>query len=238
MGWKDGASLKGLFWERIEPFYCPVSDYHFFHLAIACEPLESPVHGSMDCSLSSRAFQYNTNCSFRCAEGFTLRGAGTVRCADLGQWTAPAPVCQGTVTAERCFHASQLIQGISMCIEFRHSFIIQTFTKTLLCSRPFVWALGMKWWVRAVLGMCSLQYSETQGMDWHGCRELAWRKEGLGGKNYAWGTAWNSGRVMTRHLVQFCHFLATSFLVSLKLSVTCKIRVLLSPLPTSLLVVD
>ncbi|XP_058898214.1 P-selectin isoform X4 [Kogia breviceps] len=62
--------------------------------AIACEPLESPDHGSMDCSLSSRAFQYNANCSFHCAKGFTLRGADTVRCADLGQWTAPAPVCQ------------------------------------------------------------------------------------------------------------------------------------------------
>nr|XP_020729823.1 P-selectin isoform X2 [Odocoileus virginianus texanus] len=63
-------------------------------IAIACEPLESPVHGSMACSPSSRAFQYNTNCSFHCAEGFTLRGADTVRCADSGQWTAPAPVCQ------------------------------------------------------------------------------------------------------------------------------------------------
>ncbi|XP_065792837.1 P-selectin [Muntiacus reevesi] len=62
--------------------------------AIACEPLESPAHGSMDCSPSSRALQYNTNCSFHCAEGFTLRGADTVRCADSGQWTAPAPVCQ------------------------------------------------------------------------------------------------------------------------------------------------
>ncbi|XP_028344495.1 P-selectin isoform X3 [Physeter macrocephalus] len=62
--------------------------------AIACEPLESPDHGSMDCSLSSRAFQYDTNCSFHCAKGFTLRGADTVRCADLGQWTEPAPVCQ------------------------------------------------------------------------------------------------------------------------------------------------
>uniref|UniRef100_A0AC11BA21 Selectin P n=1 Tax=Ovis aries TaxID=9940 RepID=A0AC11BA21_SHEEP len=62
--------------------------------AIACESLESPVHGSMDCSPSPRAFQYNTSCSFRCAEGFTLRGADTVRCADSGEWTAPAPVCQ------------------------------------------------------------------------------------------------------------------------------------------------
>uniref|UniRef100_A0A4W2I607 Selectin P n=1 Tax=Bos indicus x Bos taurus TaxID=30522 RepID=A0A4W2I607_BOBOX len=62
--------------------------------AIACEPLESPVHGSMDCSPSLRAFQYNTSCSFHCAEGFTVRGADTVRCADMEEWTAPAPVCQ------------------------------------------------------------------------------------------------------------------------------------------------
>uniref|UniRef100_A0A2K5ER97 p-selectin n=1 Tax=Aotus nancymaae TaxID=37293 RepID=A0A2K5ER97_AOTNA len=62
--------------------------------AISCKALESPVHGSMDCSSSLRAFQYDTNCSFRCAEGFMLRGADTVRCDKLGQWTAPAPVCQ------------------------------------------------------------------------------------------------------------------------------------------------
>uniref|UniRef100_A0A2K5S305 p-selectin n=1 Tax=Cebus imitator TaxID=2715852 RepID=A0A2K5S305_CEBIM len=62
--------------------------------AISCEPLESPVHGSMDCSSSLRAFQYDTNCSFRCAEGFRLRGADIVQCDNLGQWTAPAPVCQ------------------------------------------------------------------------------------------------------------------------------------------------
>ncbi|XP_016057836.1 PREDICTED: P-selectin [Miniopterus natalensis] len=62
--------------------------------AVECKPLESPVHGSMDCSPSPREFQYNTTCSFRCAEGFELSGADTVRCADAGQWTAPAPLCQ------------------------------------------------------------------------------------------------------------------------------------------------
>uniref|UniRef100_A0A452RV15 p-selectin n=1 Tax=Ursus americanus TaxID=9643 RepID=A0A452RV15_URSAM len=62
--------------------------------AIACGPLESPVHGSMDCSPSSIAFQDNTSCSFHCAEGFRLEGADLVQCTDLGRWTAPAPVCQ------------------------------------------------------------------------------------------------------------------------------------------------
>ncbi|XP_002918615.2 P-selectin isoform X3 [Ailuropoda melanoleuca] len=62
--------------------------------AIACGPLEGPIHGSMDCSPSSRAFQDNTSCSFHCAEGFRLEGADLVQCTDLGRWTAPAPVCQ------------------------------------------------------------------------------------------------------------------------------------------------
>ncbi|XP_008589969.1 PREDICTED: P-selectin-like, partial [Galeopterus variegatus] len=62
--------------------------------AISCEPLESPIHGSVDCSLSSTALQYNATCSFRCAEGFMLRGADITRCTGLGQWTAPVPVCQ------------------------------------------------------------------------------------------------------------------------------------------------
>uniref|UniRef100_A0A8C0PW87 p-selectin n=3 Tax=Canis lupus TaxID=9612 RepID=A0A8C0PW87_CANLF len=63
-------------------------------VAVACGPLKSPVHGSMDCSPSSRAFQYNTSCRFHCAEGFRLEGADLVQCTDLGQWTAPAPACQ------------------------------------------------------------------------------------------------------------------------------------------------
>ncbi|XP_054443534.1 P-selectin [Pteronotus mesoamericanus] len=67
--------------------------------AIACAPLESPAHGSMQCSPSSRAFRYNASCSFHCAEGFVLSGADTVRCAAVGRWTAPAPVCQAITCA-------------------------------------------------------------------------------------------------------------------------------------------
>ncbi|XP_051004297.1 LOW QUALITY PROTEIN: P-selectin [Acomys russatus] len=62
--------------------------------AIACEPLESPIHGSMDCSPSSGVLEYNSSCVFHCEEGFTLTGNDVVQCVDLGQWTAPAPVCE------------------------------------------------------------------------------------------------------------------------------------------------
>lgn len=66
--------------------------------AIACEAPESPVHGSMDCSPSAGASAYNSSCTFTCAEGFELKGSDVIRCADMGQWTAPAPVCEGNVT--------------------------------------------------------------------------------------------------------------------------------------------
>ncbi|XP_051042093.1 P-selectin isoform X1 [Phodopus roborovskii] len=62
--------------------------------AIACEPLETPAHGSMDCSPSTGALEYNSSCAFTCAEGFVLKGNDAVQCIDLGQWTAPAPVCE------------------------------------------------------------------------------------------------------------------------------------------------
>ncbi|XP_036756528.2 P-selectin isoform X1 [Manis pentadactyla] len=63
-------------------------------VAVACQPLEGPAHGSLDCPPPPAMFQYQANCSFRCAEGFALRGAASVRCAGPGEWTAPAPVCQ------------------------------------------------------------------------------------------------------------------------------------------------
>ncbi|XP_044905042.1 P-selectin isoform X12 [Felis catus] len=87
--------------------------------AIACEPLESPVHGSTDCSPLSGPLPYNTSCSFRCADGFRLKGADMAQCTDLGRWTAPAPVCEGVVSAPlsevRCPALTTLEQGTVSC---------------------------------------------------------------------------------------------------------------------------
>ncbi|XP_074078066.1 P-selectin [Macrotis lagotis] len=65
--------------------------------AITCDPLKSPVHGSLNCSSSLAEFQYNSRCSFQCAEGFVLKGAETTECDISGTWTAPAPVCHAIV---------------------------------------------------------------------------------------------------------------------------------------------
>lgn len=151
---QERCSIQKFFLRKNPALPLPGFRRYLFHLAISCEPLESPVHGSMDCSPSLRTFQYDTNCSFRCAEGFMLRGADIVRCDNLGQWTAPAPVCQGTVTVVTFFCVSQLIRGISICTEHWHAFLYQIFTENLLCAVSFV--LGtrdeMKWWAKSVLG--------------------------------------------------------------------------------------
>ncbi|XP_076797623.1 P-selectin isoform X2 [Arvicanthis niloticus] len=62
--------------------------------AIACEPPKSPSHGTVDCVPSTGAFEYNSSCNFHCTEGFVLKGNDVIQCADSGQWTAPAPVCE------------------------------------------------------------------------------------------------------------------------------------------------
>uniref|UniRef100_A0ABK0L6N3 p-selectin n=1 Tax=Rattus norvegicus TaxID=10116 RepID=A0ABK0L6N3_RAT len=81
--------------------------------AIACEPLESPLHGSMDCFPSTGAFGYNSSCTFRCTEGFVLMGNDAIHCADLGQWTAPAPVCE----AVSCTPLLSPENGTMTCIQ-------------------------------------------------------------------------------------------------------------------------
>lgn len=97
--------------------------------AIACEPLERPAHGSMDCFPSSRALPYNATCHFRCAEGFELHGEDTVRCAYAGQWAAPAPLCQGKETSQHPSVSFSLLKAsasaFSICTVI-HLFIRQS----------------------------------------------------------------------------------------------------------------
>lgn len=97
--------------------------------------------------------QYNTSCSFRCAEGFRLKGADMAQCTDLGQWTAPAPVCAGTVTSEYSFCVCQFVMQLAVIDLFiRHS--LRT-----ISAQPFVPALGWN----GEQSTCSLRHIGTQG---------------------------------------------------------------------------
>ncbi|XP_045308958.1 P-selectin isoform X10 [Leopardus geoffroyi] len=100
--------------------------------AIACEPLESPVHGSTDCSPLSGPLPYNTSCSFHCADGFRLKGADMAQCTDLGQWTAPAPVCE----AIKCPELFAPEQGSLACSDTRREFSVG-YTCHFSCNKGF-----------------------------------------------------------------------------------------------------
>ncbi|XP_060220582.1 P-selectin isoform X3 [Meriones unguiculatus] len=100
--------------------------------AIACAPLESPAHGSMDCSPTAGAFEYNSSCTFRCADGFKLEGRDAVQCADLGQWTAPAPVCE----AIKCPGISAPEQGSLDCLHAHGEFGVGS-TCRFFCNKDF-----------------------------------------------------------------------------------------------------
>ncbi|XP_043423453.1 P-selectin isoform X6 [Prionailurus bengalensis] len=100
--------------------------------AIACEPLESPVHGSTDCSPLSGPLPYNTSCSFHCADGFRLKGADIAQCTDLGRWTAPAPVCE----AIKCPELFAPEQGSLACSDTRREFSVG-YTCHFSCNKGF-----------------------------------------------------------------------------------------------------
>ncbi|XP_053765293.1 P-selectin isoform X10 [Panthera pardus] len=100
--------------------------------AIACEPLESPVHGSTDCAPLSGPLPYNTSCSFRCADGFRLKGADVAQCTDLGRWTAPAPVCE----AIKCPELFAPEQGSLACSDTRREFSVG-YTCRFSCNKGF-----------------------------------------------------------------------------------------------------
>ncbi|XP_068950842.1 P-selectin [Petaurus breviceps papuanus] len=101
--------------------------------AITCDPLESPAHGSSSCSSSLTEFQYNSRCSFQCAEGFVLKGAETTECDMSGTWTAPAPVCH----AKQCQDLSAPIKGHMSCSHPFGNFTYQS-SCHFTCEEGFV----------------------------------------------------------------------------------------------------
>ncbi|XP_053326046.1 P-selectin isoform X2 [Spea bombifrons] len=61
--------------------------------AVSCKSLQRPTNGLMKCSHTFGIFQYNSNCSFHCEEGFLLQGPESVLCRASGEWSDLAPTC-------------------------------------------------------------------------------------------------------------------------------------------------
>ena len=41
-------------------------------------------------------FRCGTSVTYSCDSGFELRGAPTILCLSIGDWTAPSPTCEST----------------------------------------------------------------------------------------------------------------------------------------------
>ncbi|XP_062989798.1 P-selectin isoform X2 [Elgaria multicarinata webbii] len=63
-------------------------------VAVQCQPLNIPAHGDLSCSHIHGEFQYQSNCNFKCTEGFLVSGAETTVCDASGKWSSLEPTCQ------------------------------------------------------------------------------------------------------------------------------------------------
>ncbi|XP_033104655.1 sushi, von Willebrand factor type A, EGF and pentraxin domain-containing protein 1-like [Anneissia japonica] len=60
---------------------------------IRCQSLSSPAFGSKDCSSVDNVF--DSECTFKCNEGYNIQGSAIRKCAANGQWTGDAVKCVG-----------------------------------------------------------------------------------------------------------------------------------------------
>ncbi|KAM9479028.1 P-selectin isoform 2-T2 [Salvelinus alpinus] len=109
---EEGFLLKGLAdtectslgtWSRSAPL-C---------LALQCDILTSPPHGSMNCSDLHGQFHYGSQCLFSCEEGFLLNGLADTECTSLGTWSRRAPLC----LVVRCGPLSPPAMGNMSCVD-------------------------------------------------------------------------------------------------------------------------
>ncbi|XP_071202605.1 P-selectin isoform X2 [Salvelinus alpinus] len=82
-------------------------------LALQCDALTSPPHGSMNCSDLHGQFHYGSQCLFSCEEGFLLNGLADTECTSLGTWSRRAPLC----LVVRCGPLSPPAMGNMSCVD-------------------------------------------------------------------------------------------------------------------------
>uniref|UniRef100_A0A803SW40 p-selectin n=1 Tax=Anolis carolinensis TaxID=28377 RepID=A0A803SW40_ANOCA len=82
--------------------YCNAAGQWSSHVplcqGVQCQPLQALAHGNSSCFHINGEFQYQSNCTFSCDEGFSLLGEGMIWCTAHGEWTSATPVCQ----VQRC----------------------------------------------------------------------------------------------------------------------------------------
>ncbi|KAF7241363.1 P-selectin [Varanus komodoensis] len=80
--------------------------------AVQCRQLNIPAHGDIRCSHLYGEFQYRSECNFRCAAGFLIRGAESTVCDASGEWSSPEPTCQ----VKQCQEIETPTRGTMDCV--------------------------------------------------------------------------------------------------------------------------
>uniref|UniRef100_K7GHP4 p-selectin n=1 Tax=Pelodiscus sinensis TaxID=13735 RepID=K7GHP4_PELSI len=101
--------------------------------AVTCPALAAPGRGWLNCTHWHGDFAYNSTCAFSCETGFVRRGAETLECTALGQWTGPAPRCE----AVKCPALAAPGRGLLNCTHFHGDFAYNS-TCTFSCETGFV----------------------------------------------------------------------------------------------------
>ncbi|XP_042564915.1 P-selectin-like [Clupea harengus] len=91
---------------------------------VACEQLNAPSHGKLQCQDPLEKFSYSSTCWSECDTGFTLKGSNSTQCSAQGQWSHTLPVCQ----AVECPEVSDAPSGGT--VNCSHPIALHSFTST------------------------------------------------------------------------------------------------------------
>ncbi|XP_053247172.1 P-selectin isoform X3 [Podarcis raffonei] len=103
--------------------------------AVQCQLLQPPAYGNSTCFDFHGKFQYQSLCTFHCAEGFQLLGEKVTECTASGEWTAAVPACQ----AMQCHSLETPKQGRVTCFHPNGEFAFQS-TCEFACEAGFTLA--------------------------------------------------------------------------------------------------
>ncbi|XP_030583090.1 uncharacterized protein LOC115778870 [Archocentrus centrarchus] len=85
---------------------------------VRCPLLEAPENSHINCSSSESV--YNSQCSFTCDQGYTLKGHNLLTCDHHGNWTGDKPTCQASpvtaVAAGVATGGTALLSGVSLAM--------------------------------------------------------------------------------------------------------------------------
>ncbi|KAJ8277984.1 hypothetical protein GJAV_G00082450 [Gymnothorax javanicus] len=113
-----------------------------------CLPLVAPDRAQMNCSHPHSHFSFGSSCEMGCEEGFVLRGAPSLQCAESGLWSHTAPFCRvkqcNTLTAPlhgslHCLHPHEEFSFNSSCnVSCEEGFLLNG-TASIQCTSSGVW---------------------------------------------------------------------------------------------------